>query len=87
MIIEFFHSNKRYKPANNCYNKSMKPKPMSQTNPHLKSAAMKRKLVARSVKTSGGVEGIKSSSKPSCIKIHRRDKKIYGRFKPTVVAK
>lgn len=59
----------------------MKARPLSQTNPYLISPAKRQKLVARSVKTSGGVEGIKSSSKPSNIKIQRRDKKIYSRLK------
>jgi len=57
----------------------MKPRPLSETNPYLKTPAMRQKLVSRSVKTSGGVEGIKvaKSLKAANIKIPRRNKKIY----------
>jgi len=65
----------------------MKPRPLSETNPYLKTPAMRKEMVARSVKTSGGVEGIKYSSEPSNIKIPRRDKKIYSRFKQNALAK
>lgn len=68
----------------------MKPRPLSETHPYLKSPAKRQQLVARSVKTSGGVEGIKIaiSSKTANIEIPRRkDKKIYQSSKLIARAK
>lgn len=58
----------------------MKARPLSKTNPYLKDPAKRLQLVARSVETSGAVEGIKAArySKATNIQIPRRkDKKIY----------
>jgi hypothetical protein len=58
----------------------MKARPLSQTNPHLKDPAKMLQLVARSVRTSGAVEGIKTvgASKAADIEIPRRkERKIY----------
>ena len=56
----------------------MKTKPLIETNPYLKDPSEMRRLVARSVRTSCGVEGIRRTSSASKIVItHRRDKKIY----------
>lgn len=67
----------------------MKPRPLSATNPYLIDASDRRRFVARSVKTSGGVEGIKetTSLKADSIQIPRRDKKIYHRLKLIARAK
>lgn len=57
----------------------MKIKPLLETNPYLKNPAIRKKLIARSVRTSCGVEGIKSE--PSAVILatipRRKDKKIY----------
>jgi hypothetical protein len=61
----------------------MKAKPLIETNPYLKDAKTREMLIARSVRTSCGVEGIKAPSKdavPFEIK-HRKDKKIYRLIK------
>lgn len=61
----------------------MKPKSLIDTNPYLKDAAMRATIIARSVRTSCGVEGIK----PKNEKIfqfdipRRKDKKIYKNTK------
>ena len=56
----------------------MKTKPLIETNPYLKNAAMRKKLISRSVRTSCGVEGIKPPSNVIPFEIPRRkDKKIY----------
>ena len=56
----------------------MKTKSLIETNPYLKDAAMREKLVSRSVRSSCGVEGIKASNRVGHIEIiQRRDKKIY----------
>lgn len=57
----------------------MKTKSLIETNPYLKDAATRKKLIARSVRTSCGVEGIRISSKATVsINIpRRRAKKIY----------
>lgn len=68
----------------------MKPRPLSESNPYLRIPAKRLKLVARSVKTSGNVEGIKEtiSLKAANIKIPRRNnKKIYIRSKLIAQAK
>lgn len=53
-------------------------KPLIETNPYLKNAAMREKLISRSVRSSCGVEGIKASHHVAHIEITRRkDKKIY----------
>lgn len=68
----------------------MKVKPLIETNPYLKDPVQREELVARAVKTSGGVEGIKiiGRSKSSHIEIPRRgDKKIYAFVKQTGVTK
>jgi hypothetical protein len=57
----------------------MNKKPLIETNPFLKDAKTREKLVARSVRTSCGVEGIKEKS-GSVVRFeipHRKDKKIY----------
>jgi hypothetical protein len=60
----------------------MKAKPLIETNPYLKDPAMRKKLIARSVRTSCGVEGIKASSNIIRFEIpHRKDKKIYKTVK------
>ena len=56
----------------------MTTKPLVGTNPYLKNAAMRDKLISRSVRSSCGVEGIKASKLVGYIKIVRRkNKKIY----------
>ena len=68
----------------------MKIKSLIETNPYLKDAVMRQMLIDRSVKTSGGVEGIKVADldKSSHIEIPRREgKKIYKRVKRTAAAK
>ncbi len=57
----------------------MKSKSLIDTNPYLKDAKTRTELVARSVRTSCGVEGIeKKSDKILRFEIpHRKDKKIY----------
>lgn len=57
----------------------MSTKSLIETNPYLKDAAMRRKLIARSVRTSCGVEGIKpKEGKILRFEIPRRkNKKIY----------
>ncbi len=56
----------------------MKTKALIETNPYLKNAAMREKLISRSVRSSCGVEGIKTSKLVGHIKITQRiDKKIY----------
>lgn len=67
----------------------MRPMPLSKTNPYLKTPAMRKMMVARSVKTSGGVEGIMVTvaSKASKIKIPRRKKRIYARLRLIAQAK
>ncbi len=53
-------------------------KPLIETNPYLKNADMREKLISRSVRTSCGVEGIKVSDRVVHIEIaNRKDKKIY----------
>jgi hypothetical protein len=63
----------------------MKTKPLIETNPYLKDANIRRKLIARSVRTSCGVEGIvKKSGGASAARIEipvRKDKKIYKTVK------
>jgi hypothetical protein len=57
----------------------MNTKPLIETNPYLQDEKTCLELVARSVRTSCGVEGIKE--KPGKILrfeiTHRKDKKIY----------
>lgn len=68
----------------------MKRRPLSETNPHLKSLAKRRELVARSIRTSFGVEGIKINPSSKSVKIEisrRKHKKIYERIKLSVQAK
>ncbi len=55
----------------------MKAKALIDTNPYLKNAEMREKLISRSVRTSCGVEGIKPSKDVLHFEIIRRDKKIY----------
>jgi hypothetical protein len=43
----------------------MKVKPLIETNPYLKNPETRKRLVARSVATSCGVEGIKTTDKPT----------------------
>ncbi len=67
----------------------MKTKSLIETNPYLKDPNQRQELIDRSVRTSGGVEGIKVASSPKSghIKIPRRDKKIYGIVKQRIAAK
>jgi hypothetical protein len=54
----------------------MKMKSLAETNPYLQDPVKRQSLIARSVRTSCGVEGIKS--KISSFKItKRRPKRIY----------
>ena len=55
-------------------------KPLIETNPYLKDAVERLKRVARSVRTSCAVEGIRESKSPSnAIQIKSRvPKKIYN---------
>jgi len=57
----------------------MKTKSLIETNPYLKDATKRKALVARSVRTSCGVEGIEhKADEVSSFKItKRKDKKIY----------
>ena len=56
----------------------MKKKPLIETNPYLQNAITMRRLVARSVRTSCGVEGIRlNKDAPSIVITHRKKKKIY----------
>ena len=67
----------------------MKTKSLIETNPYLKDPAKRQELIDRSVRTSGGVEGIKvvGRSKSEHIEIPRREgKKIYL-IKQTAVVK
>jgi hypothetical protein len=61
----------------------MKTKSLIETNPYLKDAAVRTKLIARSVRTSCGVEGIEpKNEKTFQFNIPRRkDKKIYKNTK------
>ncbi|MDF3054268.1 MAG: hypothetical protein K0Q74_175 [Gammaproteobacteria bacterium] len=68
----------------------MKMKPLTETNPYLKDPVRREELVARAVKTSGGVKGIKTvgDSKSGHIEIPRRGgKKIYAFVKQTASTK
>ncbi len=54
-------------------------KSLIETNPYLKNSATRMKLVARAVRTSSGVEGIKPKNKKT-LKFNitrRKNKKIY----------
>jgi hypothetical protein len=55
----------------------MKPRSLIHTNPYLKNPATRQRLLERSIRTSGGVEGIKSTSmaKAAHIVIPRRKNK------------
>ena len=55
----------------------MKIKSLSQTNPYLKDAATRERLIARSVRTSCGVEGIKAPTGQRIAIPRRNAKKIY----------
>lgn len=61
------------------YNTHMKTKPLTETNPYLKDASTRERLVERSVATSCGVEGVKVDfQKVAHIEIpRRRNKKIF----------
>ena len=64
----------------------MKTKSLIETNPYLKDPAERKLRIARSVRTSSGVEGVKPQQKgAACREIsHRKDKKIYQKtIKPT----
>jgi hypothetical protein len=57
-------------------------KPLIETNPYLKNAEMRDKLISRSVRSSCGVEGIMPSDRVGHIQIpQRKDKKIYKNIK------
>ena len=67
----------------------MKKNSLINTNPYLKDPAKREMLIARSVRTSGAVEGIEPAEEDelSHIKItHRKDKKIYKWLKKTAQA-
>ena len=56
----------------------MKTRPLIETNPYLQDPVMREKLIARSVRSSCGVEGIVESDCANHIGItNRRDKRIY----------
>ena len=57
----------------------MKTKSLIETNPYLKDAAQRKKLVVRSVRTSCGVEGIEpKAANTRIVEIKNRSvKKIY----------
>jgi len=55
----------------------MKTKSLAQTNPYLKDAAMRERLISRSVRTSCGVEGIKAAMGQRIAIPRRKAKKIY----------
>ncbi len=59
----------------------MKTKSLIQTNPYLKDPTQRQKLNERSVRSSCGVEGIKVDNQKKPIKIVRREKKLYNKFK------
>ncbi|MBA3661563.1 MAG: hypothetical protein H0W64_07535 [Gammaproteobacteria bacterium] len=62
----------------------MKNKTLSKTNPYLKDPAKRKKLVARSTRTSSAVEGVELKLKQSSVTINqRKPKKIYKNIKPT----
>lgn len=63
----------------------MKTKSLIETNPYLKDATRRKELVARSVRTSCGVEGItpKATDTRSFLITHRCSKKIYKSAKKT----
>jgi hypothetical protein len=65
-----------------CYNTLMKTKSLIETNPYLKDVAVRTKFIARSVRTSCGVEGIEpKNEKIFKFDIPRRGKKIYKNTK------
>jgi hypothetical protein len=59
----------------------MKARPLIETNPYLKDAETRKKLVQRSVKTSCGVEGIKVVHVIHFDIPRRKSKKIYQTVK------
>ncbi len=61
----------------------MSHKPLIETNPYLKNASLRAKLIARSVRTSSAVEGIKAKNEKAFqFDIPRRkNKKIYRNIK------
>lgn len=66
----------------------MNTKSLIKTNPYLKDAATRKMLVARSVRTSCGVEGIKPKQDDIILPVitHHKDKKIYKLLKQTAQA-
>lgn len=52
----------------------MKKKSLIETNPYLKDAAQRKKLVARSVRSSCGVEGIAAKASQTRPKTRRHKK-------------
>lgn len=65
----------------------MKTKSLIKTNPYLQDAAQRKMLVARSVRSSCGVEGIEPKQDMVMPEItHRKDKKIYKHLKKIVRA-
>ena len=67
----------------------MKVKPLIKTNPYLKDEAQRKMLVARAVRTSCGVEGIKPVQEDIILPTitHYKNKKIYKLLKQTPLAK
>jgi hypothetical protein len=57
---------------------TMKTEPLIKTNPYLQDPAEMQRLIARSVKTSCGVEGIRlSKNTRRLVIVNRREKRIY----------
>jgi len=56
-------------------------KPLIETNPYLKNADVRDRLISRSVRSSCGVEGIKAFDGELTIKItKRKTKRIYKKI-------
>lgn len=56
----------------------MKTEPLIKTNPYLQDPTERQRLIARSVETSCGVEGIKLNKKVRhLVIVNRKQKRIY----------
>ncbi len=65
---------------NLCYNVSMKT--LSETNPYLQDKKEAERLIARSTRTSCGVEGIVAKNTPLKVKVdHSRSRAVYLKMK------
>jgi hypothetical protein len=77
LIFEYFISIKLFlffhmengKPSSLCYNKRMKKRRISQTNPYLKDKSKRRASIIASVCSSSAIEGI-STAHPVIDKLH-----------------